>query len=137
MTNKNFDFINEPGMAALRRSTPQMRDWMRGQSVAQTPEDFETELRSEPREYVPGLVLDTRGVKDILNPQTQARLGVLKALLDPAVRVTAVAYAAPAYTPEFRELLMYRFNKVTHPSVTLGNSLDSFNRKAKKLGKSL
>lgn len=144
MTNKNFDFINEPGMTALRRSTPQMHNWVELQNlpaefVSETPEQFRTELQSEPREFIPGLELDTRGVKDVLSPQTQARLAVLKSILNPHVSIRGIPITdpMPAFGRLVAECALYLKYGICHPAVTLSNSLDSFNRKAKKLGKQL
>jgi hypothetical protein len=131
------------GLESLQTSTPRMRSWMSTQHppgyFAETPEEFETELRGEPKEFIPGLTLDTRGVKDILSPQTHARLAVLNMILGPRVCIAGIPTPdpMPAFGRMLREIMMYSKNDLNHPAVTLGNSLDSFNRKAKKLGKKL
>jgi hypothetical protein len=136
MSNRNLE-----GTGQLRTSTPQMREWVNVQPgfSAETPEQFHTELQNESGAYIPGLALDTRGVRDILPPQTQARLAVLNELLDPRVRISGIP--APDPMPAFgrlvAECMLYAKHNVVHPAVTLSNSLDSFNRKAKKLAKKL
>jgi hypothetical protein len=112
----------------FRTSTPAMR-----RLVAETPEDFYAEASTEP--YVIGLSLDLSDVEDVADPCVQARIAVLNHILEPGVRVTGTLAVDPM--PEFvRDLLSraaFDTNKVEHPTVTLGNALDSFNRKAGKL----
>jgi hypothetical protein len=121
------------GMDKFQTSTPQMREFINGNVlirkqirpgvVAETPEQFYTESQGETNDsYIPGLALDLRGVRDLFSPQARARLNVLNRLLDPTSHITGTL------TP-----FLYACDKETPPRVIFSNSLDSFNRKAKKL----
>jgi len=77
------------------------------------------------REFINGNVLIRK----------QARQEILGKLFEPGTRIIGTP-TPPAITENGRymfERVMYGCNKVTHPRVTFSNSLDSFNRKAKKL----
>lgn len=134
------DAVHEPGIAITRREPSYFnRKAELSKYPAETPEDFRTELARESAAYIPGLALDVRGIKDIISPQIQARLKVISRLLDPDTNIIGTPKKLsvnPAFTA-FLEERQYTTRGLTHPRDTFSNSLDSFNRKAKKLGKKL